>query len=89
MFLRFRLSVSEVIRERLSSAFQFFEDAFDGVPILMDDMLEPEAEMVTGRLQSRRTIDRKDHVRNEMFFADLVEEHLGECGGSGREEPDV
>lgn len=83
------MSVSEVACKRVRAAFQRFEDAFDGVAIPVGDMLESEAEVVTGRLQPRRTIDQKDRVAHEMFFVEFFEEHLGQCGGSGRKQSDV
>ena len=54
----------------------------------MGDMLESEAEMVTSRLQPRRTIDQKGRVRNGIFLVEFREDHLGQPGGSGREQSD-
>lgn len=78
-----------MISKRVCAAFDFFEDAFDGVAIPVGDMLESEAEMVTGRLQPRHSIDQKDRVVNEMFFAEFFEKHLGQRGGSSRKQSDV
>ena len=42
--------MSEVVCEGFSSAFELFEDAFDGIPIPAGDVLESERLALAGRL---------------------------------------
>ncbi len=52
-------------------------------------MLESKHVTVTGCLQPRSSIDEKDHIVDEMFFAKILEGLLGQCLCSRREESDV
>lgn len=88
-FCGFGLGMSEMGCEGLSSAFEFFEEAFDGIPIPMSDVLESEAMSVAGRMQPRCLIDQEGRVIDEMFLLEFCKEHLGQCLSSGRKEPQM
>lgn len=47
-FRGFWVSVFKVVSGGSSSAFEFFEDVFNGIPV--GDVLESESKMVTGHL---------------------------------------
>jgi len=78
-----------VVGEGFSSASELFEDAFDGIPIPVGEMLESEREAMVGRLQPGCAIDQKDRVVDEMFLAEYCEDYLGQRLGSGREQSHV
>jgi hypothetical protein len=81
--------VSEVIRESFRSAFEFFEDAFDGIPIPVGDVLESERVTMAGRLEPGCAIDQEERIVDEMFLAEFSQRHLGYCEILGREQSHV
>jgi hypothetical protein len=89
IFDGFGSGVTETVRELVGSTFYFSRDTFDAVRIPTSFVLESEPMTVTGRLQPRRSIDEKDRVVDEMFFAEFGKEHLGQCLCSRRKEPHV
>jgi hypothetical protein len=58
-----------MICKRLSSAFEFFEDALDGIPIPVGDVLESERVAMAGFLESLSTIDGNHSVFDIVFLA--------------------
>jgi len=61
--------VPDVICKRLSSAFEFFEDALDGIPIPVGDVLESEPVAAAGFLESLSAIDENHSVFDIVFLA--------------------
>jgi hypothetical protein len=55
--------------ELVSSAFEFFIQAFDGVPIPVGDVLESESVAATGFLEPLSAIDEKHGVGDVVFLA--------------------
>jgi hypothetical protein len=56
----------------MTRSFQLFENALDGVPILVGDVLESERVTIVCRLQLRCAVNYEHRVGNKMFLADSV-----------------
>jgi hypothetical protein len=69
--------VAEVIAELVSTAFYFFENMFDSVPISASDMVKSEAVTMAGCLELWSAIEKKRCVLDLMFLLEFRVKHPG------------
>lgn len=70
-----------------SSAFYFFKNTFDGVPISMGDVLKSEVFFEERSLQPRCAINEKHRIGDVMFFLEFLQELFCQDNGSRRKQP--
>lgn len=61
----------------ISLASYLSQDTFDIIPIAVDLLFGAGSLSLAGRPQPRRSIDETDRIVNELFRAELIEEHPG------------
>jgi hypothetical protein len=81
--------VTEAVRKRGDSAFEFSKDPFDSIPISVAAHLKWEAGSLECSLEMLGATDEKRGSFDIVFLAEFAEEHLGDCGRGRREQPHV